>query len=49
MTNRFDGVIPNPSGMSAEDLADLLNQQKTRYSAAEQEGAKACPARDFTA
>lgn len=49
VNKRFDGIIPNPSGMGAEDLADLLNQYKVRYSAAEQERARPSEARNFTA
>jgi serine/threonine protein kinase len=36
VTDRFDGLIPDLYGMSAGDLADLLNQYKARYSASEQ-------------
>jgi serine/threonine protein kinase len=34
VTSRFDALIPDLYGMSAEALADLLNQYKARYSAA---------------
>jgi hypothetical protein len=38
LTEQCDMAIPNPYGMSVEDLAELLNKYKERYTGAKQNG-----------